>query len=92
MRTTEQTSQKGEIKFSILKVINNTNKSNISYSELGNELNNFKNDNNESKPQQIIESDIFRGTNYQDRDGTKNKRQHYTGHGRVSKKQRFLLR
>ena len=92
MATTEQTSRKGEIKFSIFKVINNINKSNISYSELGNELNNFKNHNNDSKPQHISESDIFRGRNDQDRDGTKSKQQHYTGHGRVSKKQRFLLR
>ena len=92
MTTREQTSQKGEIIFSIVKVINNINKSNVSYSELGDELNNFNNDNLQSKLQQLSESNIVRGKNFQDRDGTINKQRQYTRHGRVSKKPRFLSR
>ena len=92
LTTREQTSQKGEIIFSIVKVINNINKSNVSYSELGDELNNFNNDNLQSKLQQLSESNIVRGKNFQDRDGTKNKQRQYTRHGRVSKKPRFLSR
>ena len=60
----EQTSQKGEIEFSIVKVIDNINKSNISYSELGDELNNFNNGNIQSKLQQLSESNIVGGTDY----------------------------
>ena len=88
---TEQTFEKGEIKFSIVKVINNINKYNITYSEIGDELNNVKNDNIQSKLQQLSEGNIIRGTNYQDNNGTKNKRRKYTEHGRGSKKPRFLL-
>ena len=91
MTKTEQTFEKGEIKFSIVKVINNINKYNITYSEIGDELNNVKNDNIQSKLQQLSEGNIIRGTNYQDNNGRKNKRRKYTGHGRVSKKPRFLL-
>ena len=91
MTKTEQTFEKGEIKFSIVKVINNINKYNITYSEIGDELNNVKNDNIQSKLQQLSEGNIIRGTNYQDNNGTKNKRRKYTEHGRGSKKPRFLL-
>ena len=45
LTTSEQTSQEGEIKCSIVKVINNINKTNVTYSELDDELNSFKNDN-----------------------------------------------
>ena len=79
----EQTSQKGEIEFSIVKVIDNINKSNISYSELGDELNNFNNDKIQSKLQQLSDSNIVGGPDNQDRDRTTNKRRQYTGHGRV---------
>ena len=41
----EQTSQANEIKFSIVKVIDNLNKNNVLYSEVTNELRNLKNDN-----------------------------------------------
>ena len=88
----EQTSQKGEIEFSIVKVIDNINKSNISYSELGDELNNFNNDKIQSKLQQLSDSNIVGGTDNQDRDRTTNKRRQYTGHGRVGKKPIFLSR
>ena len=45
----EQTSQKGVIKFSIEKVITNTNNLDITYSELGDELKSINNDNIQSK-------------------------------------------
>ena len=86
----EQTSQKGAIKFSIDKVITNINNSNVTYSELSDELKSINNDKIQSKLQQLSESDITgRGTTT-DKDGKHNKRRKYTGHGRVSKKPRFL--
>ena len=90
MTTREQTSQEGEIKFYIVKVINNINKTNVTYSELGDELNSFNNSNIQSKLQRLTEDDFVRIAIYQDRDRTKNKRLEYAGHGRVSKKPRSL--
>ena len=90
LTTREQTSQEGEIKCSIVKVINNINKTNFTYSELDDELNSFKNDNIQSKLQRLSEGDVVRTAIYKDGDGTENKGQEYTGHGRVSKKPRFL--
>ena len=90
MTTKEQTSQESEIKFYIVKVINNINKTNVTYSELGDELNSFNNNNIQSKLQRLKEDDVVRTAVYQDRDRTKNKRREYAGHGRVSKKPRFL--
>ena len=45
------------MKFSIVKVIDNTNRTNIIYSEVGDELSNLKNDNIQSKVQRINKSD-----------------------------------
>ena len=90
MTTKEQTSQESEIKFYIVKVINNINKTNVTYSELGEELNSFNNNNIQSKLQRLREDDFVRTAIYQDRDRTKNKQREYVGHGRVSKKPRFL--
>ena len=44
------------------------------YSELSGELNNFNNDNIQSKLQRFSEGDVVRITIYKDGDGTKNKR------------------
>ena len=44
------------MKFSIVKVIDNTNRTNIIYSEVGDELSNLKNDNIQSKVQRISKS------------------------------------
>ena len=44
LATREQTSQEDDIKFSIIKVIDNVNKSSVVYSEVTNKLNNFKDD------------------------------------------------
>ena len=60
LTTREQTSQEGEIKFSIVKVINKINKTNVTYSELRDELNSFNNDNIQSKLQRLSEGDIVR--------------------------------
>ena len=51
MAAREQTSQEGEIKFSIAKVIDNTNRANVIYSEFRDELRDLKNDNIQSKIQ-----------------------------------------
>ena len=51
LATREQTSQQGEIKFSIVKVIDNTNRTKVIYSEVSDELSNLKYDNIRSKVQ-----------------------------------------
>ena len=83
------------MRFSIDKVITNINNSNVSCSDLSDELKSINNDNIQSKLQQLSESDITRGetaTN-KNRDGDQNKwRGKYTGHGRVSKKPIFFSR
>ena len=90
LATTEQTSEKGVIKFSIDKVINSINNTDITYSELSDELKRINNDNIKSKLQQLSESDTVGRTTDKDRDGKQNKRRKYIGHVRVSKKPRFL--
>ena len=60
MATREQTFRKGVIKFSIDEVITNINNSNVTYSDLNNELKNINNDNIQSKLQQLGEGDINR--------------------------------
>ena len=58
--------------------------------ELNHELKSINTDNIQSKLQQLSESDITGRETTTDKDGKQNKRRKYTGHGRVSKKQRFL--
>ena len=41
----QQTSQASEINFSIVKVVDNTNRNNVIYLEVGDKLSNLKNDN-----------------------------------------------
>ena len=76
-----------KITFSIVKVIDETNKHNSIYSESSNELSNFKNDNFQRTIQQISENDI-------DRDDKKleRRRRELTIAGGISKKPRFLSR
>ena len=69
----EQTSEKGAIKFSIDKVRTNINNSNVTYSELGDELKNINNDNIQSKLQQLIKGDITDGGTRTGKDGKQNK-------------------
>ena len=78
MTTREQTSQTGEIKFSIVKEIDKTNKNNVIYSATVDEINSLNNENVQSKFERISESDISRTTTHKDRDDTRNKRQEYT--------------
>ena len=76
----DQTSQKGGIKFSIEKVITNTNSSNVNYSYLSDKLIHINNDNNiQSKLQQLSEGNITgRGTT--DKNTKRNARRKNTGH------------
>ena len=92
MATRKQTSQKGAIKFSIDKVIANTNSSDVSYLELGDELKNINNDNIQSKLQQLGSGNtIDRGIRNKNRNGQdKQRKTTDSRHGRVTKKPRFL--
>ena len=83
----KETSSTIKITFSIVKVIDKTNKHNSIYSEISNELSDFKNDNFQRTIQQISENDI-------DRDDKKleRRRRELTIAGRISKKPRFLSR
>ena len=64
LATRDQISQKGDIKFSIEKVIANTNSSNVNYSNVSDELIHINNDNNtQLKLQQLSDRNITgRGT------------------------------
>ena len=73
MTTREQTSQTSEIKFSIVKVIDKTNKNNVIYSATVDEINSLNNGNIPSKLERISESDMSRTTTHKDRDDKRNK-------------------
>ena len=85
--TRKQTSQTDAINFYIVKVIDNTNRTNVIYSEISDELRNLKNDNIQSRISRISERDSFR---QEPRKKRGDRRREYTGHERVSKKPRFL--
>ena len=90
LTTREQTSQEGEIKFSIVKVVNNINKTNVTYSELGDELNSFNNDNIQSKLQRLSEGDVVRTAIYKDGDGTKTNHKNIQDMDELAKSQDFF--
>ena len=90
LTTREQTSQEGEIKFSIVKVVNNINKTNVTYSELGDELNSFNNDNIQSKLQRLSEGDVVRTAIYKDGDGTKTNHKNIQDMDDLAKSQDFF--
>ena len=73
MTTREQTSQTSEITFSIVKVIDKTNKNNVIYSATVDEINSLNNGNIQSKLERISESDMSRTTTHKDRDDKRNK-------------------
>ena len=75
-----------EINFSIVKVIDNLNRHNI-YSEISDELTDFKNDSVQRTVQLASESDFVRETTTSRTNG---RRREHTRHGQVSKKPRFL--
>ena len=83
----EETSQTDAIKFSIVKVIDNTNRTNVIYSKLSDELSNLKNDDIHSRISRTSERDSFRQEPNKKRN---DQRREYTGHGRVSKNPRLL--
>ena len=83
----EEKSQTDAIKFSIVKVIDNTNRTNVIYSKLSDELSNLKNDDIQSRISRTSERDSFRQEPNKKRN---DQRREYTGHGRVSKKPRLL--
>ena len=77
-----------EINFSIVEVINNIYRQNVIYSEISDELSDFKNDNVQRPIQQISESNFVRDTIGRRRPD----RRKLTGDGRVSKKPRLISR
>ena len=89
MAVLKQTASPFEINFSIVKVIDSANRKDVIYSEISNELSDFKNDNVQRTVQQISESDFVREAK-----GKRPDRQwrEHTGSGRISKKPRFLSR
>ena len=87
MAVRRETSSLSEINFSIVKVIDNTNRHDNICSEISDELSDFKNDNVQRTIQRISESDSIRKTTTEKQD---RQRREYTGNGRVSKKLRFL--
>ena len=86
----EQTSQEGEIKFSIVKVVNNINNTNVTYSALGDKLNSFNNDNIQSKLQRLSEGDVVRTAIYKDGDGTKTNHKNIQDMDELAKSQDFF--
>ena len=89
MAVRHQTSSLSEINFSVVKVIDNTNRHDNIYTETSDELSDFKNDSVQQTIQRISESDSTRTTSTERSD---KRRREYTGNGRVSKKPRFLSR
>ena len=89
LATRKQTYQKGEIIFSIDKVIANMNSSDVNYLELGDELKNFNNDNTQSKLQQLGNCNIT-GREPTDKNRIERYKRENNRHGRVRKKPRFL--
>ena len=57
----KQTSSPFEITFSIVKVTDNANRQNVIYSEISDELSDFKNDNVQRTTQRVSENDSVRG-------------------------------
>ena len=83
----KETVSPSEINFSIVKVIDNLNRHNNIYSEISDELTDFKNDNVQRTVQLATESDFVRETTTS---RTNRRRREHTRHGQVSKKPRLL--
>ena len=91
LATRKQTSKEGAIKFSIDKVMANINSSDVSYLELGDELKNLNSGNIQSKLQQLGDGNIISRRPANKDSSRQHKREdRNNGHGRVSKKPRFL--
>ena len=85
----KETPSAGKITFSIVKVIDKTNRHDTIYSEISDELSDFKNDIVQRTIQRTSESGSVReiANNRPDK-----RRREHTGGGRVNKKLRFLSR
>ena len=89
----KQTSQKNDIRFSIVKIITSSNNLDVEYISLNNELKNICDGNSHSKLQQIGRGDSDRGgSSIEKRAGDRNRQAKQQGseRRRVSKKPRFL--
>ena len=87
MAQTKETSSPFEISFSIVKVIDNTNRHDAIYSEISDELSDFKNGNVQWTIQRTSESDFV--TEATDKRSDRRQQENTDG-GRFSKKTRFL--
>ena len=87
MALRKETSSASEIKFSIVKVIDKTNRHDTIYFEISDEWSDFKNDIVQQTFQRTSENDLVKETTHK-RPG-RQQREH-TGGGRVSKMPKFL--
>ena len=81
----KETSSASEIAFSIVKVIDKKNRHNSIYSEISDQLSDFKNDIVQRTIQRVSENDLDRDNEKLHRRGRE-----LTGSGRINKKPRFL--
>ena len=87
MAVRRETLYPSEINFSIVEVIDSTNRQDGIYSDISSELSNFKDDNIQQTVQKISKSDTCRETTSR---GPNRPRREHTSNGRVSKKPIFL--
>ena len=85
----KQISSPLEINFPVIKVIDSTNRQDLIYSEISEELSDFKNEKVQRTVQQISESDSVREAKSKRPD---RREKEHTGNGRVHKKQRLPSR
>ena len=89
MAVRKQISSPLEINFPVIKVIDSTNRQDLIYSEISEELSDFKNEKVQRTVQQISESDSVREAKSKRPD---RREKEHTGNGRVHKKQRLPSR
>ena len=89
MAVRKQISSPLEINFPVIKVIDSTNRQDLIYSEISEELSDFKNEEVQRTVQQISESDSVREAKSKRPD---RREKEHTGNGRVHKKQRLPSR
>ena len=87
MAVRQEASSLREINFSIVRVIDNSNRDDNIYSEISDELSDFKNDDVQRTIQRVSESNTVRETTKRP-----DRRREFTNNGQVSKKPRFLSR
>ena len=89
MAVRKQISSPLEINFPVITVIDSTNRQDLIYSEISEELSDFKNEKVQRTVQQISESDSVREAKSKRPD---RREKEHTGNGRVHKKQRLPSR